>query len=128
MSWGPQNISAKRKKSAAYSFGKMGYRFRHAHIAIIVGLKGLHPRDHHYEDGPNTRLGGKIKSAEVDKLPYILVGGGKYAEAGAVSVAHREQGDIRAVDLETFVNNLFEERCAAVIADCRKNRIGSCNK
>jgi threonyl-tRNA synthetase len=61
-------------------------------------------------DAGNDRLGGKIKSAEEDKLPYMLVVGGKDAEAGTVSVRHRDQGDLGAIDLETFVTNLLQER------------------
>ena len=61
-------------------------------------------------DAGNDRLGGKIKSAEEDKMPYMLVVGGKDAEAGTVSVRHRDQGDMGAVDLETFTTNLLRER------------------
>jgi threonyl-tRNA synthetase len=61
-------------------------------------------------DSGNDRLGGKIKSAEEDKLPYMLVVGGKDAEAGTVSVRHRDQGDMGAIDLEVFVTNLLRER------------------
>ena len=61
-------------------------------------------------DAGNDRLGGKIKSAEEDKLPYMLVVGGKDAEAGTVSVRHRDQGDMGAIDLEVFVTNLLRER------------------
>jgi threonyl-tRNA synthetase len=61
-------------------------------------------------DAGNDRLGGKIKSAEEDKLPYMLVVGGKDAEAGTVSVRHRDQGDMGAVDLEAFVSRILRER------------------
>ncbi|MGB0768320.1 MAG: threonine--tRNA ligase [Phycisphaeraceae bacterium] len=61
-------------------------------------------------DSGNDRLGGKIKSAEEDKLPYMLVVGGKDAEANTVSVRHRDQGDMGAIDLEAFVTNLLRER------------------
>ena len=61
-------------------------------------------------DAGNDRLGGKIKSAEEDRLPYMLVVGGKDAEARTVSVRHREQGDLGAVPLEQFVENLVRER------------------
>ncbi|MEO0475068.1 MAG: threonine--tRNA ligase [Planctomycetota bacterium] len=61
-------------------------------------------------DAGNDRLGGKIKSAEEDKLPYMLVVGGKDAEAGTVSVRHRDQGDMGAVPLEEFVESIMHER------------------
>jgi len=61
-------------------------------------------------DDGNDRLGGKIKSAEEDRLPYMLVVGGKDAEARTVSVRHRDAGDLGAVPLEQFVQNLVRER------------------
>lgn len=61
-------------------------------------------------DEGNDRLGGKIKSAEEARLPYMLVVGGKDAEARTVSVRHRELGDLGAVPLEQFVENLVRER------------------
>ncbi|MEM9416108.1 MAG: threonine--tRNA ligase [Planctomycetota bacterium] len=61
-------------------------------------------------DAGNDRLGGKIKSAEEDRLPYMLVVGGKDAEAKTVSVRHRDAGDLGAVPLEQFVQNLVRER------------------
>jgi threonyl-tRNA synthetase len=61
-------------------------------------------------DEGNDRLGGKIKSAEEDRLPYMLVVGGKDAEARTVSVRHRDAGDLGAVPLEQCVENLVRER------------------
>ena len=61
-------------------------------------------------DAGNDRLGGKIKSAEEDRLPYMLVVGGKDAEARTVSVRHRDAGDLGAVPLDTFLSNLLRER------------------
>ncbi|MEM9019434.1 MAG: threonine--tRNA ligase [Planctomycetota bacterium] len=61
-------------------------------------------------DRGNDRLGGKIKSAQEDKLPYMLVVGGKDAEAGTVSVRHCDQGDLGAVGLEDFIENILRER------------------
>ncbi len=61
-------------------------------------------------DDGNDRLGGKIKSAEEDRLPYMLVVGGKDAEARTVSVRHRDAGDLGAVPLERCVENLVRER------------------
>lgn len=61
-------------------------------------------------DDGNDRLGGKIKSAEEDRLPYMLVVGGKDAEAKTVSVRHRSAGDLGAVPLEQFVETIVRER------------------
>jgi threonyl-tRNA synthetase len=44
-------------------------------------------------DEHNDKLGAKIRRAEIEKVPYTLVLGGKEAEAQAVSVRSRARGD-----------------------------------
>ncbi|MEM6751194.1 MAG: threonine--tRNA ligase [Planctomycetota bacterium] len=61
-------------------------------------------------DAGNDRLGAKVGKAEVDKVAYMLVVGGRDAEGGTVSVRHREQGDLGARPLEAAVTALVEER------------------
>ncbi len=61
-------------------------------------------------DDGNERLNSKIKVAQEDKVPYMLVVGGKDAEAGTVSVRHRSEGDQGAVPLEEFVKKVTKER------------------
>jgi threonyl-tRNA synthetase len=54
-------------------------------------------------DARNEKLGYKIREAQTQKLPYMLVVGDKDQEAGAVSVRHRELGDQGAVSLDAFI-------------------------
>ena len=61
-------------------------------------------------DDSNDRLNGKIKAAQEARVPYMLVVGGKDAEAGTVSVRHRSRGDVGAVPLDTFVEQIAAER------------------
>ena len=61
-------------------------------------------------DKANDRIGGKVKSAQEDKVPYMLVVGGKDAEAGTVSVRHRSAGELGAIPMETFLDNVLRER------------------
>ena len=44
-------------------------------------------------DERNEKLQAKIRDAQLQKIPYMLVVGGKEAEAGTVSVRHRSKGD-----------------------------------
>lgn len=44
-------------------------------------------------DGRSEKIGYKIREARMDKLPYMLVVGGKEEEAGLVSVRSRFAGD-----------------------------------
>ncbi len=57
-------------------------------------------------DDSNERLGGKIRDAELNKLPYMLVVGGKDEAAGTVSVRHRTRGDEGATPLEAFIERV----------------------
>ncbi len=61
-------------------------------------------------DAANDRLNAKIKLAQEEKVPYMLVVGGKDQEAGTVSVRHRSEGDKGAVSLEEFVEMAVKER------------------
>lgn len=61
-------------------------------------------------DTSSNRVNGKIKVAQEDKVPYMLVVGGKDADAGTVSVRHRTDGDRGAVPLADFVAAAVKER------------------
>jgi threonyl-tRNA synthetase len=60
-------------------------------------------------DDRNEKLQAKIRDAQLEKIPYMLVVGGKEAEAGTVSVRHRSKGDLGARPLAEFVSALLEE-------------------
>jgi threonyl-tRNA synthetase len=45
----------------------------------------------------------KIRDAQMQKVPYMLVVGDREAESGAVAVRHRKHGDMGAKPLEQFV-------------------------
>lgn len=61
-------------------------------------------------DESNDRIGGKIKVAQDEKVPYMLVVGGKDAEARTVSVRHRSGGELGAIALDAFVEGVADER------------------
>ncbi|NQV87144.1 MAG: threonine--tRNA ligase, partial [Woeseiaceae bacterium] len=54
-------------------------------------------------DDSNERVNAKIKVAQDEKIPYMLVVGGRDVEGGTVSVRDRTKGDLGAMPLETFV-------------------------
>ncbi len=60
-------------------------------------------------DDRNEKLQAKIRDAQLEKIPYMLVVGGKEAEAGSVSVRHRSKGDLGARPLAEFIAALREE-------------------
>ena len=60
-------------------------------------------------DRENDKLGAKIRRAQVEKIPYMLVVGGREAEAGAVSVRSREKGDQGTMPLADFLEKIRME-------------------
>ncbi|MBI2343292.1 MAG: threonine--tRNA ligase [Deltaproteobacteria bacterium] len=57
-------------------------------------------------DLSQEKLGAKIRQAELQKIPYMLVLGKREAEAGTVSVRSRKDGDRGAMTLEACVTHL----------------------
>jgi len=60
-------------------------------------------------DDRNEKLQAKIRDAQLEKIPYMLVIGGKEAEAGTVSVRHRVKGDLGPRPLDQFIADLRAE-------------------
>ncbi len=60
-------------------------------------------------DDRNETIGKKIREAEMQKIPYLLVIGGREAEAKTVAVRERGKGDQGAMPLEAFLKRLQEE-------------------
>ena len=59
-------------------------------------------------DHRNEKIGKKIREAQLEKVPYMLVIGDKEAEAGTVSVRHRADGDLGVMSTEDFMAQLKE--------------------
>jgi len=61
-------------------------------------------------DFRNEKIGYKIREAQMQKIPYMLVLGDKELESGLVTVRERTGGDIGAMSLSDFIARLAEER------------------
>ena len=61
-------------------------------------------------DGRPEKMGAKIRDAQMQKIPYMLVMGGREIENGTVSVRSRVAGDEGAMPLEAFIEKLDAER------------------
>jgi threonyl-tRNA synthetase len=57
-------------------------------------------------DDRNEKLQAKIRDAQMQKIPYMLIVGGKEAEAGTVSVRHQSKGDLGPRPLGEFLSDL----------------------
>ncbi|AYA36402.1 threonine--tRNA ligase [Hymenobacter oligotrophus] len=60
-------------------------------------------------DERDERIGRKIRDAEMQKVPYLLVVGEKEADNGIVSVRRHGEGDLGSMPIEAFVRNFQEQ-------------------
>ena len=60
-------------------------------------------------DDRNEKIGYKIREAQLQKIPYMLILGDKEKEKGTVGVRSRKDGDIGAMDLDDFIAKIVEE-------------------
>jgi len=60
-------------------------------------------------DNRNETIGKKIRDAEIEKVPFMLIIGEKEAEMDNISVRKHRKGDIGMMETENFVNLIKEE-------------------
>lgn len=61
-------------------------------------------------DKKDEKLGYKIREAQLDKVPYMVILGQKEEENGLVSVRKRDTGDMGSMNLEQFIVFLNKEK------------------
>ncbi len=66
-------------------------------------------------DDRNEKIGFKIREAQLEKIPYMLVIGDKEAQSGTVSVRYRSQGDIGSFTKDELVERINEEIAQKII-------------
>jgi len=71
-------------------------QLRHADVRVSV-------------DEDSEKIGAKIRRAQMEKVPYMLVVGGREAEAGAVAVRRREGGDQGVMPRDAFLELVRKE-------------------
>ena len=60
-------------------------------------------------DDSNNTIGYKIRGAQLEKVPYMMVIGDKEVESGTVSVRSRKDGDLGAKELGAFLSDILAE-------------------
>ena len=60
-------------------------------------------------DDRNEKTGYKIREAQLQKIPYMLIVGEKEVEGNTVSIRSREEGDIGAKSVEEFTKEILEK-------------------
>ncbi len=68
-------------------------------VAEQMEAAGLRP----WVDDRSERMGAKIRDAQMQKIPYMLVAGDKEVEASAVAVRLRSGEDLKAIPLADFI-------------------------
>ena len=57
----------------------------------------------------SEKMGKKIRDAQLDKVPYMLIVGDKEIETNSVAVRDRKQGDIGVMSVEDFIKRVKDE-------------------
>ncbi|MGI6123584.1 MAG: threonine--tRNA ligase [Acetivibrionales bacterium] len=60
-------------------------------------------------DNRNEKIGFKIREAQLEKIPYMLVIGDKEFESESVAVRSRKDGDLGTMTVDSFVEKIVEE-------------------
>jgi threonyl-tRNA synthetase len=61
-------------------------------------------------DDRSERVGAKIRLAQSQKVPYMLIVGPKEQDAGTVSVRNRKEGDLGPMSIDSLVETMEEEQ------------------
>jgi len=60
-------------------------------------------------DSRSEKIGYKIREAQLQKIPYMLVIGDKEVETGTVAVRSRKDGDLGTMELDAFIAKATDE-------------------
>ncbi len=60
-------------------------------------------------DKNDEKVGAKIRLAQLDRIPYMLIIGAKEQESNQVSVRHRDRGDEGAIGVDEFRDQILTE-------------------
>ncbi len=57
----------------------------------------------------NEKIGYKIREAQMEKIPYMLVAGDKEMETNTISVRSRKDGDLGSMSVDEFIKKALDE-------------------
>ena len=57
-------------------------------------------------DNRNEKMGAKIRTAEIDKIPIMIIIGENEVNDNVISVRRKFKGDLGKLDLNTFIENI----------------------
>ncbi|MGE5474271.1 MAG: threonine--tRNA ligase [Ignavibacteriales bacterium] len=60
-------------------------------------------------DPRNEKIGYKVREAQLEKVPYMLVVGDKEVETNSIAVRSRKEGDLGPLNMEDFISKVAKE-------------------
>ena len=60
-------------------------------------------------DLSDDKVGAKIRLAQLDRTPYMLIIGARELESGNLSIRHRDRGDEGSLSVSEFKDRVVEE-------------------
>ena len=60
-------------------------------------------------DDRSEKIGYKIREAQLEKVPYMVLLGDKDIENNVISVRHRKDGDLGSMSVEEFIEKILKE-------------------
>lgn len=60
-------------------------------------------------DTRNEKIGYKIREAQLEKVPYMLIAGDREVENGNISVRSRNRGDLGTMGIDDFIDSIINE-------------------
>ncbi|MEG0615556.1 MAG: His/Gly/Thr/Pro-type tRNA ligase C-terminal domain-containing protein, partial [Oscillospiraceae bacterium] len=66
-------------------------------------------------DSRQEKIGYKIRSAQLEKIPYMFILGDKEVESGEISVRSRKEGDLGAMKVEAVLEKICQENEGQVL-------------
>jgi len=75
----------------------------------VQALLSTNPRLRVSMDRNSEKVGAKIRLAQIEKIPYMLIIGAKEEEGKVVTIRHRNRGDMGAVSADQFLADVTEE-------------------
>jgi threonyl-tRNA synthetase len=68
-------------------------------------------------DDRNEKLGYRIREAQLQKVPYMLVVGDKEVQARTVAVRHRHAGDLGPMDVDALAGRILQKSADRAVSE-----------
>ncbi|MBD3223451.1 MAG: threonine--tRNA ligase [Caldithrix sp.] len=82
---------------------------RHIEFAEKINQKLMEQNIRPELDSRNEKVGYKIREAEIQKVPYMIIIGDNETQNGTVSVRHKGEGDLGQLSMEDLMQRMSHE-------------------